>query len=233
MTRYASLGTPWRRVLGLCIVAAGLMTTVASRPGTLWPLQGLTVALIAAGTAWCVDEQSAALVDTLPRTLRWRTTARALAACPLVITWVLCILIWGADLPPHPAVLILQGIAAMATAVAYGAWRRAHGNAAPGGGFAVAAVTASVAATLAPLGHAESALFPAWTVGDWRTCGVIWTTMLSGSTLLLCITLRDTVSTTALVARTSERRRMKAGSVPKASEVCLDSHGEQQGTPGP
>jgi hypothetical protein len=191
VTRYARLGTPWRRVLGLCIVATGLMTTVAARPGSLWPLQGLTVGLIAAGTAWCVDEQAAPVVDTLPRNLRWRTTARTLVACPLAITWVLCILIWRRELPPHPAVLILQGITAMAAAVAYGAWRRAHGAAAPGGGFAVAAVTACVAVTLAPLGGAESALFPAWSVGGWRTCGLIWTAMLSGSTLVLCITLRQ------------------------------------------
>jgi hypothetical protein len=191
MTRYARLGTPWRRVLGLCIVAAGLMTTVAAGPGSLWPLQGLTVGLMAAGTAWCVDEHAAAVVDALPRTLRWRTTARALVACPLAITWVLCILIWGRDLPPHPAVLILQGVAAMAAAVAYGAWRRAHGTAAPGGDFAVAAMTACVAVTLVPLGRADSALFPAWSVGGWQTCGAIWTAMLSGSTLVLCITLRD------------------------------------------
>jgi hypothetical protein len=192
MTRYARLGAPWRRVLGLCAAATGLMAAVAVRPGSLWPLQGLTVGLIAAGTAWCVDEQAAAVVDTLPRSLRWRTTARALVASPLAITWVLCTLIWRRELPPHQGVLVLQGIAAMAAAVAYGACRRAHGAATPGGGFAVTAVTACVAVTLAPLGRAESALFPAWSVGGWQTCGVIWTAMLSGSTLVLCITLRHT-----------------------------------------
>jgi ABC-type sugar transport system permease subunit len=201
MTRYARLGTPWPRMLGLCAAAAGLMGAVAARPGSLWPLQGLTVGLIAAGTAWCVDEQAAAVVDSLPRTLRWRTIARTLVACPLAITWVLCTLLWRRNLPPHPAVLVLQGIAAMATAVAYGAWRRAHGTAAPGGGFAAAAVTACVALTLVPLNRVESAVFPAWSVGSWRTCGAIWAAMLSSSALVLCVTLRDNRQRTDPVPR--------------------------------
>lgn len=87
---------------------------------------------------------------------------------------------------------MLQGVAAMSAAVAYGAWRRAHGAAAPGGGFAVAAITACVAVTLAPLDRAESAVFPAWSADGWQTCGAIWTAMLSGSILVLCITLRHT-----------------------------------------
>ncbi|MEU0312929.1 hypothetical protein [Nocardioides sp. NPDC006273] len=62
-------------VVGVLVLV--LMERVARWPWTMWPLEGITIGLLAAGTAWCFDEPAAEVVDAAPRHLTWRTGARA------------------------------------------------------------------------------------------------------------------------------------------------------------
>ena len=43
-----------------------LLTIVARWPYTMWPLHGAAIGLIAATSAWAVDETTATIVDRVP-----------------------------------------------------------------------------------------------------------------------------------------------------------------------
>lgn len=191
MTAYAARAVPWALVLASCVVAAVLMALVAAWPDSVWPLQGATVGLLAGATAWSLDETAAAIVDTLPRPLRWRTMARTLAAGPLALTWAGSVLVAGDRLPPHPALLIGQGLAAVLFAEAFVTWRRARGSAAPGTRFAsVVIVTTAMLALLRPLPD-HLPLFPIWSYEPWSRSLTFWSALAVGSAALLVATLRD------------------------------------------
>ena len=89
MTGYVARAVPWPLVAAGCGTTAALMGLVAASPWVLWPLQGTAVGVLSATVAWSMDEQAAAVVDTLPRSLRWRTAVRA-STVPLVLgIWAL------------------------------------------------------------------------------------------------------------------------------------------------
>jgi hypothetical protein len=189
MIRYAARAVPWPLVLASCMLTAALMAMVAAWPRTMWPLQGTAIGLIAGTAAWSLDETAAAVVDTLPRSLRWRTAARAIAVVPLALTWVGCVLVPGSRLPPHTGLFLLQGIAALLFALAFVTWRRARGEAVPGTRFASIVIpVAAMLALMRPLPD-RLALFPAWPGEQWTLSLAIWGTLAVGSAALLAMTL--------------------------------------------
>src|ERR1700712_664133 len=97
MTGYAARAVPWTRVAlaaGLVIV---LMELVRWDPWVLWPLEGTAVGLLAGATAWGFGGTSAAVVDSAPRGLAWRTMARSPGPLLLVLTWTAVVLHAGAQ----------------------------------------------------------------------------------------------------------------------------------------
>jgi len=189
--RYAARAVPWPLVAAVCALAPVLMAIVAAWPESMWPLQGATIGLLAAAAAWSMDESAAAVVDSLPRSLRWRTAARATAVVPLALTWAGCILVAGDRLPPHAGVFLLQGAAALLFAVAVATWRRAGGSATPGMRLGSATVgIAAVVALVRPLPDALP-LFPIWDFEAWTRSLVLWSGLAAGSAVLLAAALAD------------------------------------------
>jgi hypothetical protein len=182
------------------------MTMVAAWPQTMWPLQGTAIGLIAGGAAWSLDETAAAVVDTLPRPLRWRTAARAIAVVPLARTWVACVLVPRDRLPAHTGLFLLEGLAALLFAVAFVTWRRARGDAVPGARFASVMIpVAAMLALVRPLPD-RLPLFPAWPGEQWTLSLVIWSTLAVGSATLLAMTLSEARNSLLCASAASERR---------------------------
>lgn len=189
MTRYASRAVAWTLVAASCVLVVALMALVAAWPEVVWPLQGAAVGLLAGAAAWSMDETAAAVVDSLPRPLWWRTVARTAAVVPLGLVWTGCVFIAGDRLPPHSELFLLQGFAAVLFAVAFVTWRRAHGEAVPGARFGSAAIAVATAfALIRPLPD-RLPLFPIWTFEQWGLSFAIWSALAAASAVLLAIAL--------------------------------------------
>ena len=133
MVRYAIRALPWPLLVTVATVVLALMEVVRRWPWTMWPLEGCAVGLVAAGAAWCCDEPAAAMVDSAPRSMLWRTTARLLGLALLLGVWVLSVAHARDSLFEHPVEVALQGVIASAAAFAWATWRRSRGAAKPGG----------------------------------------------------------------------------------------------------
>ena len=189
MIRYAARAVPWTLVATSCVLVVALMALVAAWPDVVWPLQGAAVGLLAGAAAWSMDEVAAAVVDTLPRALWWRTAARAAAVVPLALVWTGCVLVAGDRLPPHGELFLLQGFAAVLCSVAFVTWRRAHGEAAPGARVASGAIAVATAlALIRPLPE-RLPLFPAWAYEQWELSLALWSALAAASAVLLALAL--------------------------------------------
>lgn len=189
MIRHAARAVPWGLVAVACVLVPVLMAITSAWPEVMWPLQGTAIGLLAAVAAWSMDERAAAVVDTLPRPLWWRTAARCSATIPLAGVWVACILVAGDRLPDHPGLFVLQGVAALLAGVAVATWLRSRGGATPG--FALAPAAVVVAATLALVRPSPERLplFPIWEQERWGLSAGIWWGVLLAATGLLALAL--------------------------------------------
>jgi hypothetical protein len=167
-----------------------MMTTVAAWPGVMWPLEGTAIGLLAGAAAWSMDERAAAVVDSLPRPLRWRTASRSLALLPLGLTWTACVLLPARRLPPHTDLFLLQGLAAVLFALALVTIKRAHGQAEPGSRFAAIAIPATALFALARPVPQRLPLFPVWPSERWDLSFVLWSTLALTSVVILAAGLR-------------------------------------------
>jgi hypothetical protein len=192
--RFAARAVPWPLVLLSCALTAALMAMAAAWPRIMWPLQGTAVALLAGAAAWSMDETAAAVVDTLPRPLWWRTAARAIAVVPLGLVWAMCVVIPGDRLPPHGELFLLQGLAALLFAVAFVTWRRARGHAGPGAQFASFVIPAVAFLALARPFPDRLPLFPVWPGEAWTLSLGIWSTLAVASAALLAVATSEVFS---------------------------------------
>lgn len=190
MIRHASRAVPWGLVVMGCALVPALMAITAAWPRAMWPLQGMTIGLLAAVAAWSMDERAAAVIDTLPRPLWWRTAARAAATVPLASVWVACVLLAGDRLPDHPALFVLQGVAALLAGVALATWRRSRGGAMPGLVIAPAAVVITTGLALVRPVPERLPLFPIWEYERWGLSAAIWWGVLGGAMGLLAVAIQ-------------------------------------------
>jgi hypothetical protein len=188
--RYAARAVPWGTVALACAAVPGLVAVLALDPERMWPLQGVAIGVLAAAAAWCMDERAAALVDTLPRSLGWRTAARALAAVPLAAVWAATLALAAGVMPDHPGLFLRQGAAALLMGVAVATWRRGRGSAMPGATAAPGALGVVAVLALTRPAHADVPLFPAWAGDDWARSGAIWWGLLGAGAVLMAWTLR-------------------------------------------
>lgn len=176
MLRYARQAVPWALVAVSTAVLTLLIALVEYDPWRLWPLQGIGVGLLAAATAWCLDEPAAAVVDPSPRGLAWRTAARLPAVALLAAVW--CIGCWWArdSLFGHPWSVAIQGLAAIAMALAWTTVRRAGGDATPGQRLALTVVPVSTAWALVRPAQEWVPVFPYATtsLADWDASTLGW-----------------------------------------------------------
>lgn len=177
MIRYAAAAVPWARVASAAVLVALLMELVRWNPWVLWPLQGTAVGLLVGASAWCFDEPAAAVVDVTPRSLAWRTAARAPAAIGLTLMW--CAVVWHAGdraLFGQSLNILVQGLVAVAVGAGYAGLRRAWGEPTPGLILATAVVPLTTAwALVRPLDNRLS-VFPYGTssANAWATSTAGW-----------------------------------------------------------
>jgi hypothetical protein len=195
MIRYAARGVPWSRVaLAACLVLV-LMDVVRRWPWTMWPLEGTAVGLLAGAAAWCFDEPAASVVDSAPRSLLWRTAARASGAVVLLAAWTVAVLLARDSLFGHPWEVAFQGVAAVLAAVAYTCWRRAGGDPNPGLQAALTVVPVATAwALIRPFSQALP-VFPyadgSTDFGDWGVSLAGWAVVAGAAVVLLIAALAD------------------------------------------
>lgn len=193
MIRYAARAVPWVRVGTATVLVIVLMELVGRWPWTLWPLEGAAVGLLAGATAWCFDEPAAAVVDPAPRSLAWRTTARASGVLVLVAAWATSV--WRAwdSLFGHPWAVTMQGIGAVLAGAAWATWRRSGGEPSPGLVLGTSVVPFATAWALARPLDRQIPIFPYGYdgAGDWDVSQAGWTLAATGAAVLLVTTLAD------------------------------------------
>jgi hypothetical protein len=175
MIRHAARAVPWAVVaVGIGLVPL-LLLIVERWPYQMWPLQGTAVGVLAATTAWCFDEPAAAVVDTLPRHLGWRTAARCTGVLLIVVVWGLAVGQTHTGYFGHARDVAWQGVAAVLLAVAVVTWRRSRGAATPARAVAAAVVPIAMFAALVRPFEAHVPVFPYTLMGDWASSRVLWT----------------------------------------------------------
>jgi hypothetical protein len=136
-----------------------------------------------------MDERCAAIIDTLPRPLWWRTAGRALIAVPVTLAlWAVSLGWAGTRLPDHRGVFLLQGLAAGVAALAVTARQRANGVAEPGTAFASVAVPVAAMLALARPWERVVPVFPVWPYEDWSRTRVGWLAVLAAGAVVLAST---------------------------------------------
>jgi hypothetical protein len=187
--RYAARAVPWGLVALACALVPALMAITAAQPETMWPLQGMAVGLLVAAAAWSMDERAAAVVDTLPRSLAWRTGARAAAALPLAGVWIAAVVVADDRLPDHRALFVQQGLAGLLLGVAVATWRRDRGEAVPGQAIAPAALGLIATLALVRPFPDRLPLFPLWDGEAWRLSAALWWGLAVVAAILLAWSL--------------------------------------------
>jgi hypothetical protein len=171
---HARRAVPWAAVATGGGVSIALMLVVAQWPYAMWPLEGCAVGLLGATAAWCFDEPSAAVVDTAPRGLAWRTAARSAGLVLLALSWAAAVALTHAELFGHPLDVGWQGLAAMVAVTAFATWRRSRGVATPARSVVATVVPVAAFAALArPLEH-QLPLFPYTEAGEWAASRALW-----------------------------------------------------------
>ncbi|HWM73641.1 MAG TPA: hypothetical protein VNQ53_07870 [Nocardioides sp.] len=196
MLRYAARAVPWARVGVAGVLVLVLMDVVRRWPWTMWPLEGIAIGLLAAGTAWCFDEPAAEVVDSAPRHLAWRTGIRASGVLLLLAAWAVAVLRARESLFGHPWAVALQGSATVIAAAAYATCRRAYGEPAPGRAVGLVVVPAATFwALIRPLADSLP-IFPyadgSVGLGSWEASIGMWLTVAGIAILLLLAALADT-----------------------------------------
>ena len=213
MIRYAARAVPWVRVTSSAALVVLLMELVRWNPWVLWPLQGTAVGLLAGASAWCFDEPAAVVVDVSPRSLAWRTAARAPALLGLIVVWC-AVTAHAGDraLFGHALAVLAQGLAAVALGAGYAGWRRASGHPAPGLALATVAIPATTAwALVRPLADSLT-VFPYGTssAGAWAASTAGWITVGSVATAVLAAALSDALWTSARIPVGPPRARRRS-----------------------
>jgi len=207
VVRYAARAVPWVRVGSAALVVLVLMEVVRRWPWQMWPLQGTAVGLLAGATAWCFDETSAAVVDTAPRRLAWRSAARTSGVLVLAGSWVVAVFRARDSLFDHPGDVTWQGLVAMLAAAAYASSRRRAGEATPGLGLALVVVPLLTAWALVRPFWQSLPVFPyadgGGASGDWETSRVLWSCLGAVALLVLVSALAEVRRRPRLVGRMS------------------------------
>jgi hypothetical protein len=191
MVTYASKAVPWALLTVVGVLLVGLMRVVAQWPHEMWPLEGCAVGLLAGMSAWCFDEPAAALVDTAPRHLSWRTFARLSGPALLLTSWL--VTVWSARsaLGGHADDVAWQGIAGTVGAVAYVTWRRSRGVSSPGRTAAELIIPTVVFFALVKPYPDRIPLFPNLSGAAWGRADLWWTAEAIAAGVLLAAVLTD------------------------------------------
>jgi hypothetical protein len=186
MLRYSLRVLPLPVFAAALAAIAGLLWLADRNIYHEWPLVGLAVGAIGAAAGYLFDEPAAAVVDTLPRSLRWRTAARLIPAGVLAAAWIGGLGATDVGLAGRIGVVRLEGVGAILAAS--GAATVLRRSRVPAPGFTVGGPLLLVTALFAvasPL-HRQIPLFELGPDGDWAASRALWTAIaLSGAAALV------------------------------------------------
>lgn len=187
MLRYALRILPLSALIAGTLGAAALLCLVHLRPAQMLQAAGVAAATAGATAPRLFDEPAAALVDTLPRPLRWRTLARLLPTGFLALIWLIGASVIDTQGVGQPDVLRLQGVGTILAAAAVTTVLRRRGQPAPG--LAVASTTLLVTSFLVLLNPFDRSLpfFPYGSAGDWAASRRLWTLIAAAAAAALAI----------------------------------------------
>jgi hypothetical protein len=187
---------PWGRVVPAVVLVLVLMDVVRRWPWNMWALEGIAVGLVAAATAWCLDEEAAVVVDVMPRSLAWRTAARLPGIAVVAAAWLLAVHLGRESLFGHAWIVAVQGLAACAIAAAWATWRRSGGDPVPGTVFAFGVVPLVSAWALTRPFPELLPVFPyadgSGNAGSWEVGLLGWSTAAGCAVVLLAAGLAET-----------------------------------------
>jgi len=181
---------PWPLLAAAAVLVYALLRTVQHWPYQAWPLQGLAVGLLAAIAGFAYDEPAAALVDTLPRGLAWRTAARSLGVALLVAWWLAAVALTRDAYFGHAVAIAGQGLAATLAVVATTAHLRGRGVAGPGTAVGTAVVGGTAFVALARPLEKRLPVFPFAEGGHWSDSRTLWCVVMVAAAGWLAATLR-------------------------------------------
>jgi hypothetical protein len=185
---YAARAVPWRAATGAGILLVGLLAALSLRVTRLWPMEGCALGLLAGAAAWCFDEPAAEVVDVAPRSLAWRTLARASGVAWLVLWWVLAVWLVRGALRGHAVAVSWHGAAGALLVTAVVTWRRAAHAAQPGTATAAVVISTAVFLALARPYPRQLPLFPYVYGGPWAAATLWWaSTALVGVIVLVFV----------------------------------------------
>jgi hypothetical protein len=190
MVRHAVRALPWPLLAAAAVLLYALLRTVQQWPYQVWPLQGLAVGLLAGIAAFAYDEPSAAVVDTLPRGLAWRTAARSLGVALLLGWWLVVVTLTRDAYFGHASAVAWQGLAATVAVVATTAHLRRRGAAGPATVVGTVVVGGAAFWALARPFESRLPIFPFTSAGHWSDSRALWTGVLVAATVWLVATLR-------------------------------------------
>ncbi|MFI7064255.1 hypothetical protein ACIBL3_24920 [Kribbella sp. NPDC050124] len=177
MIRYAARAVPWGLLGTGAGLTFGLLLLVERWPYELWPLQGTAVGLLAGTVVWCYPEPAAAVVDTLPRGLGWRTAARSAGAVAVVLVWLIAVRATRPGYFGHAMDVAWQGIALAAAAAGFLTWQRARGSHGPARAVSAGIVGVALFVALArPFADAVP-VFPYMADDDWARSRWLWASL--------------------------------------------------------
>jgi hypothetical protein len=186
MIPYAARAVPWGLLGTGAGLIVGLLLLVERWPYTMWPLQGIAVGLLAGMAVWCYHEPAAAVIDTLPRGLRWRTISRSAGSLALLIVWLIAVLETRSGYFGHPRDIAWQGIAAVIIGACYLTWCRSRGSTGPATAASAGIVGIAMFVALARPFPKQFPLFPYTATGHWGTSRLLWSAAcLAAITFLL------------------------------------------------
>jgi hypothetical protein len=184
MIRYAARAVPWGLLGAGAGLMIGLLLLVERWPYMLWPLQGAAVGLLAGTTVWCFNEPAASLVDTMPRSLRWRTAARSTGTLALVAIWLIALQQTRSGYFGHAEDVAWQGITLAAAAAAYMTWQRSRGSTGPARALSAGIVAITLFIALARPFDEVLPIFPYTAGDDWATSRLLWAAVPAAVLLL-------------------------------------------------
>ena len=190
MVRHAARALPWPLLAAAAALLYGLLRTVQEWPYAVWPLEGLAVGLLAGIAAFAYDEPAAAVVDTLPRGLAWRTAARSLGVVLLLGWWFVIVTLTRDAYVGHAVEIAWQGLAATVAVVATTAHLRRRGAAGPATLVGTVVVGGAMFLAMTRPFQDRLPIFPHPAAGDWADNRMLWTCVLVATTFWLVATLR-------------------------------------------
>ena len=191
MGAYLVRVVPWPVIASTVPVLVLLLVTVQHWPYVMWPLQGVAVALVAGAAAWCFDEPAAAVVDTLPRSLAWRTLTRLLGAVLLLVAWATAVASTADAYFGHALAVAMQGCCAALVVIVYATLRRRSGHPTPARSIATAIVPVLVfVALVRPFPNALP-VFPYTSLGPWQHSNRVWAALGLISVVVLVVVLSE------------------------------------------